>query len=277
MTAVDNRAKRANDVQRIVGSLPLLVAVVEKTVKLDAHGFGICPFHKEDTPSFHVFQSSRSSRARYYCFGCNAKGDIFDYISRIHGMDFNTALVKLSSPNVLDQLPVISPSLEPAKSQPDETLRSLLDISVEELTEPEPKLPDDSAKTISCESDCPRYAEIREDYDLLLGEYHSLRAKLNIGDFQPSVEKTPVHVDPIRGLEWQIRLFIHNLESEQVETKVKEHYNKIYIEALNMVLSWIPGQIYNQSEKRSEKDNSTEVPEPNLESIRFTYDIKKGI
>ncbi|MEY4632041.1 MAG: hypothetical protein RIQ81_2161 [Pseudomonadota bacterium] len=47
---------------------------------------GLCPFHAEKTPSFHVFPD------RYYCFGCKAKGDIIDFVRQTKGMGFIDAL-----------------------------------------------------------------------------------------------------------------------------------------------------------------------------------------
>ena len=49
---------------------------------------GLCPFHDEKTPSFHVHQD----RGFYYCFGCQAKGDIFDFVMQTRSMSFPEAL-----------------------------------------------------------------------------------------------------------------------------------------------------------------------------------------
>ena len=40
-------------------------------------GFICCPFHKEKTASMKIYQDS------YYCFGCGAHGDIFDFVSQM--------------------------------------------------------------------------------------------------------------------------------------------------------------------------------------------------
>ncbi|TVR85825.1 MAG: DNA primase [Trueperaceae bacterium] len=52
---------------------------------------GLCPFHAEKTPSFHV----HVDRGFFYCFGCGAKGDAFDYVMRTRGVGFVEALTML--------------------------------------------------------------------------------------------------------------------------------------------------------------------------------------
>jgi len=47
-----------------------------------------CPFHNEKTPSFFI----SPERGSYYCFGCNAKGDIFSFVEHFEGTDFLGAL-----------------------------------------------------------------------------------------------------------------------------------------------------------------------------------------
>jgi DNA primase len=47
-----------------------------------------CPFHNEKTASFFISPSRNS----YYCFGCNAKGDIFSFVEQFEGVDFKGAL-----------------------------------------------------------------------------------------------------------------------------------------------------------------------------------------
>ena len=49
---------------------------------------GLCPFHNERTPSFHV----HVERGFFYCFGCGAKGDVFDFVMRTQGLEFRDAL-----------------------------------------------------------------------------------------------------------------------------------------------------------------------------------------
>lgn len=64
-----------------------IVHVVQGYVRLRKSGssfLGICPFHQEKTPSFHV----RQSPAYYYCFGCGAKGDAISFVQNIERISF---------------------------------------------------------------------------------------------------------------------------------------------------------------------------------------------
>ena len=49
---------------------------------------GLCPFHQEDTPSFHVYTDTQS----YYCFGCHRGGNIFSYVMEKEHVSFPEAL-----------------------------------------------------------------------------------------------------------------------------------------------------------------------------------------
>lgn len=53
---------------------------------------GLCPFHQEKTPSFHLDEE----KGFCYCFGCKSGGDIFGFLQKIEGIDFGQALQKLA-------------------------------------------------------------------------------------------------------------------------------------------------------------------------------------
>ena len=64
-----------------------IVQLIEKYVKLKQTGknfSGLCPFHKEKTPSFIVSPDIQ----RYKCFGCGRSGDIFNFVQDIENIDF---------------------------------------------------------------------------------------------------------------------------------------------------------------------------------------------
>lgn len=68
-----------------------LVALISQTVALKRRGrnyVGLCPFHQEKTPSFHV----NPSRQSFYCFGCKAGGTAFDFVMRRDRVEFKEAM-----------------------------------------------------------------------------------------------------------------------------------------------------------------------------------------
>ncbi len=53
---------------------------------------GLCPFHEERTPSFGIDPGQKV----YYCFGCQASGDLFTFVQETEGVDFKGALELLA-------------------------------------------------------------------------------------------------------------------------------------------------------------------------------------
>lgn len=45
---------------------------------------GLCPFHSDKSPSFHVYPENGS----FYCFGCGAGGDVITFVRRIENLDY---------------------------------------------------------------------------------------------------------------------------------------------------------------------------------------------
>jgi DNA primase len=54
---------------------------------------GLCPFHQEKTPSFHV----NPERGFFHCFGCNAGGNAFTFLMRVSGLTFPEAVRALAA------------------------------------------------------------------------------------------------------------------------------------------------------------------------------------
>lgn len=72
-----------------------IVEVVSRHVKLQRKGsswVGLCPFHQEKTPSFNVIPS----KGMYYCFGCQAAGDVYRFLMEIEGLSFVEAVKELA-------------------------------------------------------------------------------------------------------------------------------------------------------------------------------------
>lgn len=53
---------------------------------------GLCPFHEERSPSFHV----TPAKGLYYCFGCGAGGDAIDFLMAMDHLSFHEAVEKLA-------------------------------------------------------------------------------------------------------------------------------------------------------------------------------------
>lgn len=78
-----------------------IVEIVRGQVSLKAAGAvykGLCPFHKEKTPSFIV----TPARGRYHCFGCGAGGDVISFLMETEGITFPEAVEILARPLDID-------------------------------------------------------------------------------------------------------------------------------------------------------------------------------
>jgi DNA primase len=71
-----------------------IVEIVSAHTDLQQRGqdyWGNCPFHEERTPSFKVNPRDKL----YYCFGCEASGDVFRFVEEKEGLDFASAVESL--------------------------------------------------------------------------------------------------------------------------------------------------------------------------------------
>lgn len=73
--------RSANDIVDIIGAHVQLKRASGTSFK------GLCPFHKEKTPSFNV----NAARQMFYCFGCHKGGDVFRFVQDFENVDFVTA------------------------------------------------------------------------------------------------------------------------------------------------------------------------------------------
>ena len=85
----------SDDIIEEVRSRNDIVDVISQYVKLTKKGssyFGLCPFHNEKTPSFSV----TPGKQMYYCFGCGAGGNVFNFIMEYENFTFGEALKYLA-------------------------------------------------------------------------------------------------------------------------------------------------------------------------------------
>lgn len=101
-----------------------LVSVVGKKVKLTRRGHeytGLCPFHKEKTPSFTVSEE----KGFYHCFGCGAHGDAISFLVNCEKMPFMDAVETLAH----------MAGMEVPKTSPQQMQRSANQNSLYEVME----------------------------------------------------------------------------------------------------------------------------------------------
>jgi DNA primase len=74
--------KQQADIVRIVGEYVRLTKGGAQSFK------GLCPFHKEKTPSFNV----QAAQQFYHCFGCGQSGDVFTFVQKMENISFPEAV-----------------------------------------------------------------------------------------------------------------------------------------------------------------------------------------
>ncbi|HEX9639668.1 MAG TPA: DNA primase [Acidobacteriota bacterium] len=85
LEAYREQVRSASDILEIVGQY---VALRKRGTRY----LGLCPFHREKTPSFSV----NPELQLFHCFGCKAGGDVFKFVERIENLDFPEALRSLA-------------------------------------------------------------------------------------------------------------------------------------------------------------------------------------
>jgi DNA primase len=82
----------ANDFAQTLKLQADIVRIVGDYVSLKKAGAqnysGLCPFHKEKTPSFSV----HATRQFFHCFGCGQSGDVFSFVQKIENITFPEAI-----------------------------------------------------------------------------------------------------------------------------------------------------------------------------------------
>lgn len=74
---------RENSFKEVKDNVNIVDVIREFGIDLNSQHKALCPFHKEDTPSFSV-----NEKEQYFkCFGCGASGDVIDFVSKIKGIE----------------------------------------------------------------------------------------------------------------------------------------------------------------------------------------------
>ena len=101
-----------------------LASVIGKKVKLTKRGneyIGLCPFHKEKTPSFTL----NEEKGFYHCFGCGAHGDAISFLINCERLSFMEAVEHLAQ----------MAGMEVPKSSPQEAQKAAAQNSLYETME----------------------------------------------------------------------------------------------------------------------------------------------
>jgi len=99
-----------------------LAEVIARRTRLTKKGHeyqGLCPFHKEKTPSFTV----NEDKGFYHCFGCGAHGSAFDFVMETEGLNFREAVDKLAS-----DVGMVVPQDSPEQRQRAERRKTLYEV-----------------------------------------------------------------------------------------------------------------------------------------------------
>ncbi|WFB09721.1 DNA primase [Streptomyces sp. LX-29] len=85
-----------DDVRAVREAIPIDAVVSEYLQLRNAGGGnlkGLCPFHDEKSPSFHV----SPAKGLYHCFGCQEGGDTVDFIMKVDHLSFAETIERLAS------------------------------------------------------------------------------------------------------------------------------------------------------------------------------------
>jgi DNA primase len=87
---------RRNDIDEVRARINI-ADIVGDFVTLKGAGVGsmkgLCPFHDERSPSFHV----RPQVGRYHCFGCGEDGDVFSFLQKMDHTTFSEAVERMAA------------------------------------------------------------------------------------------------------------------------------------------------------------------------------------
>ncbi len=94
-----------------------IVDVVSQYVTLKRSGrnfLGLCPFHKEKTPSFSVSPDKQI----FHCFGCGVGGNVIHFVSKIENLNFKESLEMLA-----DKAGIILPTIDSGEDSKRQELK----------------------------------------------------------------------------------------------------------------------------------------------------------
>jgi len=126
-TANGHRLVREQDVRKFASrpmEKPSIIEIIGARVELRKLGWedkGLCPFHEEKTASFSV----NEEKGVFYCHGCQAGGDVIDFIMQLDGVSFREAAKSLGIEGTpVSRAPVRPEAVEIAAWSNEQTQRA---------------------------------------------------------------------------------------------------------------------------------------------------------
>ena len=125
-----------------------IVDVISQYVVLKRSGrnfFGLCPFHREKSPSFSVSPDKQI----FHCFGCGVGGDVIHFVSKIENLDYKQAIEALAEKSGIS-LPILGDGQDAEKIMLKEKVYQINKVTAqffhENLYKPSAKLAQDYVK-----------------------------------------------------------------------------------------------------------------------------------
>ena len=104
-----------NVFETIKAAVPMREAAEHYGLRVLPNGMACCPFHDDHHPSLKLNEDY------FFCFGCNAHGDVIDFTAKLWGLSAQEAVEKLrgdfeietgQTPIPLPTSPEVAPNLE---------------------------------------------------------------------------------------------------------------------------------------------------------------------
>lgn len=181
-------------------------------LNVQRNGMTLCPFHDDHVPSLKV-------DTRFYCFGCQVKGDVIDFVSKLFGLSLIQAAQKLAADFGLDPNTPQSAAVVPARPPVVQQRRLVLECT-KALTDYERLLNHWKAAYAPADMNAPwdgRFAQALHELPAIghvLDLLYSADAKL-----REDTAKALVNTGALQRIQTNLK---HYTEEEQLELEKEE-------------------------------------------------------
>ena len=182
-------------------------------LNVQRNGMTLCPFHNDHTPSLKV-------DTRFYCFGCQAKGDVIDFVRKLFGLSSIQAAQKIVADFGLDPNTPQSAAVAPAQPPVVQQRRLVLECT-KALTDYERLLNHWKAAYAPTDMNAPwdeRFAQALHELPAIghmLDLLYSADAKL-----REDTAKALINTGALQRIQINLE---HNTEEEQLELEKGEN------------------------------------------------------